>query len=104
MYNHRMAKQPHKKVRVRAPEDESKWIYNLIKDRPLPRGVRDLEVELGEDSTGEPAVWIWFLIEPGLEPTKDWLTRINDFARQLKTAIFDAGVERISYVRLRSAA
>ena len=102
IYNRHVANRP--KKTVRAPDNESRRIYNVIKDRALPPGVRKLEVELGEDSTGEPAVWIWFLIQPGFEPTKDRLARINDFARKVKTAISDAGVERVSYVRLRSAA
>ena len=91
------------KKTVRAPDKESRRIYNVIKGHVLPPGVQKLEVELGEDSTGQPAVWIWFLIQPSFDPTKDWLARINDFARKVKTAIFDAGVERVPYVRLRAA-
>jgi hypothetical protein len=39
---------------------EVKLIDSVIKRHRLPSGVKTWSAEYGEDSTGEPAVWIWF--------------------------------------------
>jgi hypothetical protein len=78
-------------------------VNRVLKKSPLPSIVGS-EVELGEDSTDQPAVWIWLLLEPQSKLTKGELGQINELGRSIKTEIFQNNVQREPYIRLRSAA
>lgn len=78
-------------------------VNRVLKRRPLPLIVGS-DVELGEDSTDQPAVWIWLLVEPQSKLTKGELGQINELGRSIKTEIFQNNVPREPYIRLRSAA
>ncbi|MBI3709287.1 MAG: hypothetical protein HY246_16665 [Proteobacteria bacterium] len=90
------------KIEPGTSTQEVERIRDLMKGRALPAGVKNYEIELGEDSTGQPAMWIWFLVESSFQPTKETLDRLNDLARSFKATIFKAGIDRVPYVRLRS--
>jgi hypothetical protein len=88
------------------PEEEAqirRLVRSVLKKRRLPLIVGS-DVELGEDSTDQPAVWISLLIDPQSKLTKREFGQINELARSIKTEIFQNNVRREPYVRLRSAA
>jgi hypothetical protein len=92
----------HKKV----PEEEAqirRLVRRVLKRRRLPLIVGS-DVELGEDSTEQPAVWIVLTVDPRSKLTKSELGQINELARSIKTEIFQNNVRREPYVRLRTAA
>jgi hypothetical protein len=72
----------------------------LRKMRHLPAAVKDWQVETGEDSTGDPAVWVWVT----LEDDADFAVR-----QRLRTSVRDAvhrnlrRTEPWVYVRFRGA-
>ena len=78
-------------------------VNRVLKERRLSLIVGS-DVELGEDSTDQPAVWIWLLIDPRSKLTKSELGHINELASSIKTEIFETNVQRQPYVRLRTAA
>ncbi len=92
---------------VSDPDKEKTQIRRLVnrvlKERRLSLIVGS-DVELGEDSTEQPAVWIWLVIDPRSKLTKSELGQINELAGSIKTEIFETNVQRQPYVRLRTAA
>lgn len=94
-------------VAIKTVSDEEarirKLVRGVLKKRRLPFVVGS-DVELGEDSTDQPAVWIWLLIDPRSKLTKGELGRINELGRSIKTEIFQNDFRREPYVGLRTAA
>jgi len=78
-------------------------VNRVLKERRLSLIVGS-DVELGEDSTDQPAVWIVLLVDPRSKLTKSELGNINELARSIKTEIFQSNVRREPYVKLRTAA
>jgi hypothetical protein len=78
--------------------DQTRKIRAAVKKAASPMGFDRFELEFGEDSTGDPAVWIKFSLKPGFKPTEQNLARLNDLSSAVKDQIFDAGVERLPYV------
>ncbi len=61
------------------------------------------DYEVGVDSTGDPAVWIWFIVNDDVEVsderTRDQLSRLRTLIR---IKFHEAGIERWPYISLRS--
>lgn len=70
----------------------------------LPRDVKAYGIELGLDSTGDPALWIWLDVADAHEPTSAMITRLRKFKDKVYRTLLDEGVSRWPYVRLREAA
>lgn len=69
----------------------------------LPDFVVDVAYELGVDSTGDPAVWIWTIFSDD-EAAAEKFGEDTDLVREkIFVAFHDAGIERWPYVRFRSA-
>jgi hypothetical protein len=95
---YKMVSDPDKeKTRIR------RLVNRVLKERRLSLIVGS-DVELGEDSTDQPAVWIVLLVDPRSKLTKSELGNINELARSIKTEIFQSNVRREPYVKLRTAA
>jgi len=75
----------------------------IIADTPLFEGVKHVTVELGNDHDGDPAMWVFFYLDPTLVYTDDWHTRFNQFKNVLSMRIIDRGIQRFPYCRLRTA-
>jgi hypothetical protein len=76
----------------------------IIADTPLMDGVESISVELGEDHTGDPAMWLVFHLRPDLEADKQWHQRFYEYSRKIDRSIIDNGLQRFLYTRLRRAA
>jgi len=66
--------------------DDADAVRNIVAGLDLPDGLRSFAVELGDDSTGDPAVWIAFFVEDDLKPSKkkiDELNRVSDLVTSL---------------------
>jgi len=83
-----------------SPEDE-KRIRSIIARRKLPKGILSWDAEFGEDSTGDPAVWVWFHFKdrPGIAKTK--VHQLADFTQRITFDILDAKIREWPYVGLR---
>ena len=76
----------------------------IIADTPLMDGIESVSVELGEDQTGDPAMWLVFLMNRDVKPDNNWYDRFNEFSHQLGMRIIHSGLTRFPYTQLRPAA
>jgi hypothetical protein len=81
---------------------EARAIQDILKGRPWPPAVKGFELEFGEDSTGDPAVWVWLMIDDDVSPPAEKIKELGRFRRGLVSAIMDAGLSHWPYVRFRT--
>lgn len=79
-----------------------KLVDGVLRSHPLPGYLRKYDIELGEDSTDAPAVWVSLLVDPDRVLTSDELRDLNAFTRLIKQGIFASGLGREPYIRIRS--
>jgi hypothetical protein len=83
---------------------EKEKAEQIVADTPLMDGIESITVELGEDHTGDPAMWLIFLMNRDVRPDNNWYDRFNEFSHQLGMRIIQSGLTRFPYTRLRPAA
>jgi len=83
---------------------EKEKAEQIIADTPLMDGIESIGVELGDDHTGDPSMWLVFYMRHDLKPDDPWLIRFNEYSGQLGLRIIDSGLTRFPYPRLRRAA
>lgn len=84
--------------------DEIAAVKQLVKKHPRPASVREVQIELGEDSTGDPAVWISLIVDEDLNPSRAKLEELNAFSDTITSEILKHDPRRFPYVRYRAAA
>jgi hypothetical protein len=83
---------------------EKEQAEQIIADTPLMDGIESISVELGDDHTGDPSMWLVFHMWRDLEPDDEWFRRFNQFSHRLGMRIIHSGVIRFPYTRLSPAA
>jgi hypothetical protein len=83
---------------------EKRAAEQIIAETPLMDGLESITVELGDDHTGEPAMWLVCYMRPDLKVDDSWLRRLNEYSNRLGLKIIDSGLTRFPYTRLRRAA
>jgi len=83
---------------------EKEKAEQIIADTPLMDGIESITVELGDDHTGDPAMWLVFHMRRDLNADDQWLRRLNEYSGQLGMKIIHSGLTRFPYTRLRRAA
>ncbi len=83
---------------------EKRAAEQIIADTPLMDGLESISVELGDDHTGDPAMWLVCYMQPDLKVDDSWLRRLNEYSNRLGLKIIDSGLTRFPYTRLRRAA
>jgi len=83
---------------------EKEKAEQIIADTPLMDGVEGVSVELGNDHTGDPAMWLVFHLRNDLNADDNWLRSFNAYSSQLGMRIIHSGLTRFPYTRLRRAA
>lgn len=78
-------------------------LYHALKQRAFPEIVRDFAIKIGDDSTGDPAVWVWVILAEPVEGP-----RIVEILREMQTGV-DAvlrrlKIDRYPYIRFRTEA
>jgi hypothetical protein len=93
---------------MKATEDqdqaEKARAEQLIQETPLMNGVDSITVELGEDHTGDPSMWLVFRLQRDLERDESWIGHFTDYAATIQTKILHSGLTRFPYTRLERAA
>jgi len=82
---------------------EKEKAEQIIADTSLMDGIESISVELGDDNTGDPAMWLVFHMRHDLEPDDEWFKRFNEYSGQLDMRIIHSGLTRFPYTRLRRA-
>jgi hypothetical protein len=85
----------------RTSNGETRKIRSVVRAHRFPPGVRRFEVEYGEDSTGAPAVWIWFIVDDDPDLSDAKLSQLNEFVRSVTFDLLDSGVEHWPYIHFR---
>jgi hypothetical protein len=93
-------------MRVTEEQDqlEKEKAEQIIADTPLMDGIESVSVELGDDHTGDPAMWLVFNMRRDLEADDQWLKRFNEYSGEIDIRIIHSGLTRFPYTRLRPAA
>ena len=74
-------------------------VRTAIKRAKLPPFVRDVQVELGEDSVGAAAAWVWVLLPDDLKD-RAWSSEARaDVREKLRAALQDSDLE--IYIRFK---
>jgi hypothetical protein len=73
----------------------------LRKDGRMLHGVKAVEVDFGEDSTGDPAVWISLTVDDEISPSQQRISELSDLARSLRDEILKTGIAYWPYVNFR---
>ena len=81
---------------------EVKLVDSVIKKHQLPGGVKTWSAEYGDDSTGEPSVWIWFHYRDQDGVSQPKIHELTDFARLIRDDLFKAKIGRWPYVGYRN--
>lgn len=98
LYNPRMA------VMEDRDQAEKLLAEQFIAETPKMQGVERITVELGNDQTGDPAMWLVFHLQPGVIVDREWARSFNAYAAIIQTKILHSGLTRFPYTRLESAA
>jgi hypothetical protein len=85
-----------------APISEVRLVHKLVKRVGRPVGIQSFEVEFGEDSTGDAAVWVWFSIRDDFPTSKSGIDKLNEFATSVRQELLGSKLNRVPYVRFRS--
>jgi hypothetical protein len=83
---------------------EKEKAEQFIAETPLMEGIENVRVELGEDQTGDPAMWLVFRLRPDLKFDEEMARRFNEYAAVIQTKILHGGLTRFPYTRLEQAA
>lgn len=86
---------------AKADSTEARTIQEIVTARPWPPAVKGYKLEFGEDSTGDPAVWIWLAIDDDVRPSAEKIHALGEFRRDVQSAILDAHLSRWPYVGFR---
>jgi hypothetical protein len=83
---------------------EKQKAEQIIADTPLMDGIESISVELGDDQSGDPAMWLVFHVRRDTNVDAEWLKNLNEFSHLLGMRIIHSGLTRFPYTRLRDAA
>ena len=83
---------------------EKQKAEQIIAGTPLMDGIESISVELGDDQSGDPAMWLVFHLKHDLKADDHWLERFNNYSGQIDMKIIQSGLTRFPYTRLRQAA
>jgi hypothetical protein len=83
------------------PYLEGFQVYAALKRQRFPEFVRDFAVKVGEDSTGDPAAWVWVIVAD--EAANETLfRRSRDIERMVEETMEQAGIKLYPYVHFRA--
>lgn len=83
--------------------DEAARVHAILRKHPLPTGIRGYRLEFGEDTTGDPAVTIWFVVDDNDDPTDNEVAETSRFVRKIKTELRESGLRHWPYTRFSPA-
>jgi hypothetical protein len=85
-------------------EVEKTKAEQILAAEPKFPGIATMTVELGEDHTGDPAMWISFLLSQDFKPDDAWADEFSHYTTGLVIKLIHAGLRRFPHTRLAQAA
>lgn len=84
-----------------ASGDEAKAFHEIVRNvGRLPDGVRRVDFHFGEDSEGAPAVWITFVTQDDLKPSKAKIAELQRVMNDVRSQVIRSGTERWPYLEI----
>ncbi len=84
-----------------ASRNEAKAFHEIVSNiGRLPEGVRRVEFHFGEDSEGAPAVWITFVAQDDLKPSKAKIAELQRVMNDVRSQVIRSDTERWPYVEI----
>jgi hypothetical protein len=84
-----------------ASAEEAKRIRDIVRTRAAGMGFETFEIHFGSDSTGDPAVWISFILDRRFPTDQENVRRLYKLGRAVRAALHETNISRIPYVRFR---
>lgn len=81
-------------------EQEKAQAAALIAATPRFEGIETVSVELGDDHTGDPSMWVEFHLRAGLDVDEPWIQEFNNYSTKLGLKLIHSGLSRFPYTRL----
>lgn len=63
-----------------------------------------MRVELEDDWSGDPAMYLVFSLRRDLDAKREWMSRFIDYSGIIQTKIFHIGLKHFPYTRREDAA
>lgn len=82
-------------------EKDEALVETALQEIPRPDDVRAVSYETGEDSDGNPSIWIWLATEKNNNPSPDLVRRLTAYSTEVRDWLLDHGVKRWPYVRIQ---
>lgn len=82
---------------------EADEIRRILMSLTFPREVLTWDIEFGTDSTGDPALWLWIILEDRAADGVEFAALTAGVREQIRRALRDAQIERWPYIRFRTA-
>jgi hypothetical protein len=77
-------------------------VKRIIEAVDLPPYVVDQVVEVGEDASGDPAIWVWIIVADDATDRPEFFDESMAIEDRIFSALEQAGDERWPYVRFRT--
>jgi hypothetical protein len=81
---------------------EADHVRRVLKQADFPPSVKSFDFELGEDATGDPAAWIWIIVDDAASDSQDFASTASEIRQRVRKAFAEARILRWPYVRFRS--
>lgn len=85
-----------------ATPDELRLLREAMKKVDFPDSVETWDYEFGRDSSAEPAVWIWLIVDDAAAEDTTLADVTIRLRREIHRAVQSVGLERWPYVRVRT--
>jgi hypothetical protein len=82
---------------------ESAEIRRIVMSLKFPTGVLTWEFEIGADSTGDPALWLWIIVDDAVADDGEFPRFSADIQDRIRRALRERRIERWPYIRFRTA-
>lgn len=86
---------------VMRPYLEAFRIYYALRRQEFPDYVRDFAVRVGEDSTGDPAIWLWVIVDDRVAG-RELTTKVPEVRELVRKTLAREGVDKYFYLMFRT--
>lgn len=86
-------------------DDESFHVGKILEqqlENRFPEWVRDFKIETGYDANGDPAIWIWVVVDDDAVQQKEFPENTRSVRNTVEEILRELGVTRWPYVRFRT--
>jgi hypothetical protein len=85
------------------PGDESQRLQEVMESLALPEWVLTWEFEFRFDFSGDPAVWIWIIVDDQAAAREDFMQQSREVREKLRTSLWAAGIQHWPLIHFRTA-